>query len=282
MFIYTNQTALKSHLEPFLLEKKKIGFVPTMGALHQGHLSLMEKSLKQNQITVVSIFVNPTQFNNKEDLEKYPRTLEADVEKIKNLNPKIIVYSPSIEDIYGDNIVSEPFDYDGLESKMEGEFRPGHFDGVGTIVKKLFEIVQPTKAYFGEKDYQQTLIVKKMVEKHHLPVKIVVCPILREENGLAMSSRNERLSKEEREQASIIYKTLVKAKAMFKTKSHRKIYAYVERTFKKQPGMKLEYFVIAESQTLKPIVKRFKTKEYRAFIAVNLGNVRLIDTMSLK
>jgi pantoate--beta-alanine ligase len=204
MFIYTDQTALKNHLEPFLKEKKTIGFVPTMGALHQGHLSLLQKSLKQNQLTVISIFVNPTQFNNKEDLEKYPRNLEADVEKIKNLSQKIIIYSPSIEDIYGKIIVSESFNYDGLENRMEGKSRPGHFDGVGTIVKKLFEIVQPTRAYFGEKDYQQTLIVKKMVRKHKLPVKIMVCPILREENGLAMSSRNERLSAEERKLAGLI------------------------------------------------------------------------------
>lgn len=281
MFIYTNQIALKSHLEPFLQEKKKIGFIPTMGALHQGHLSLMKKSLQQNHLTVVSIFVNPTQFNNPDDLDKYPRTLVTDVVKIKKLSQKIIIYSPSIEDVYGDNIVSEPFDFDGLEDRMEGRFRPGHFDGVGTIVKKLFEIVQPTRAYFGEKDYQQTLIVRKMVEKHNLPVKIVVCPIFREENGLAMSSRNERLTKVEREQAGVIYKTLVKAKTMFETKSHRKIYAYVEKVFKKYPSMELEYFVIAESQTLKPIVKRFKSKEYRAFIAVNVGNVRLIDTLSL-
>ena len=281
MFIYTNQIALKSHLEPFLQEKKKIGFIPTMGALHQGHLSLMKKSLQQNHLTVVSIFVNPTQFNNPDDLDKYPRTLVTDVVKIKKLSQKIIIYSPSAEDIYGKNIVSEAFDYEGLENRMEGAFRPGHFDGVGTIVKKLFEIVQPTRAYFGEKDYQQTLIVRKMVEKHSLPVKIVVCPIFREENGLAMSSRNERLTKVEREQAGVIYKTLVKAKTMFETKSHRKIYAYVEKVFKKYPSMELEYFVIAESQTLKPIVKRFKSKEYRAFIAVNVGNVRLIDTLSL-
>src|SRR5690606_35908557 len=146
-----------------------------------GHLSLIQKSLEQNQLTVVSIFVNPTQFNNKEDLDKYPRTLVTDIKKIKDLSQKIIVYSPSIEDIYGDNIVSESFDYDGLEDQMEGKSRPGHFDGVGTIVKKFFEIIEPTRAYFGEKDYQQVLVIKKMVEKHKLPVKIIICPILREE-----------------------------------------------------------------------------------------------------
>ena len=281
MTVFTNQKELKAYLAPLIKDKKTIGFVPTMGALHQGHLSLIEKSLSQNKITVVSIFVNPTQFNNKEDLEKYPRTFNSDVDKIKKINDKIIIYAPSVEDIYGGNIVSETFDFDGLEKQMEGKSRPGHFDGVGTIVKKLFEIVQPTRAYFGEKDYQQSLIIKKLVKKYNLPVIISVCPILREKNGLAMSSRNERLSSEEREQAAVIYKTLRRAKNKFKTQSALLVKLYVERTLKKQKLMKLEYFTIADSQTLEPITKRFKTKEYRAFIAVHIGNVRLIDTIPL-
>ena len=281
MTVFTNQKELKAYLAPLIKDKKTIGFVPTMGALHQGHLSLIEKSLSQNKITVVSIFVNPTQFNNKEDLEKYPRTFNSDVDKIKKINDKIIIYAPSVEDIYGGNIVSETFDFDGLEKQMEGKSRPGHFDGVGTIVKKLFEIVQPTRAYFGEKDYQQSLIIKKLVKKYNLPVIISVCPILREKNGLAMSSRNERLSSEEREQAAVIYKTLRRAKNKFKTQSALSVRLYIERTFKKQKLMQLEYFTIADSNTLKPIEKRFKTKEYRAFIVVNVGKVRLIDTIPL-
>lgn len=281
MIIFTNQKELKAHLSPIIKDRQTIGFVPTMGALHNGHLSLIKKSLSRNKITVVSIFVNPTQFNNGEDLEKYPRTLISDVDKIKKLNSKVVIYAPSVEDIYGGNVVSQSFDFDGLEHQLEGKFRPGHFDGVGTIVKKLFEIVQPDRAYFGEKDYQQCLIIKKLVEKHNLPVKITICPIMREENGLAMSSRNERLSAEEREKAGMIYATLRRAKNKFKTQSALLVKLYVERTLKKQKLMKLEYFTIADSQTLEPITKRFKTKEYRAFIAVHIGNVRLIDTIPL-
>lgn len=281
MNVFTNQKELKDHLALLKDNNKSIGFVPTMGALHDGHLSLMQKSLQQNHRTVVSIFINPTQFNNKEDLEKYPRTFIADVNKIQKLNNKIIIYAPSVEDIYGENIVSETFDFDGLENEMEGKFRPGHFDGVGTVVKKLFEIVQPNRAYFGEKDYQQVLIIKKMVEKLQLPIRVVMCPILREENGLAMSSRNERLSPEERDQAKIIYKTLRSVKNRHKKQSVFSIRAYVERTFKNQKLMELEYFIIADNTTLQPVNKCYKTKEYRAFIAVNVGKVRLIDTIRL-
>lgn len=281
MIVFTNQKELKAHLKPYTNNNQTIGFVPTMGALHQGHLSLLKKSLAQNKVTVLSIFVNPTQFNNKEDLEKYPRTLEEDTKKAGQLSANIIIYAPSTDDIYGKNVVSEKFDYDGLEDQMEGKQRPGHFDGVGTIVKSLFEIIQPTRAYFGEKDYQQALIVKKMVKKHHLPVKIVVCPILREKNGLAMSSRNERLTPDQREKAGFIYKTLLQAKELFRTKTHTEVYDYVSNAFKSQQALELEYFAIADSKTLLEITKKYKTKKYRAFIAVNVGKVRLIDTISL-
>lgn len=282
MAVFVKQNELKAHLKPFLLDKTSIGFVPTMGALHQGHLSLMEESLKNNQITVVSIFVNPTQFNNPEDLKKYPRTLESDIEKINSVNPNIIVYAPSVEDIYDGNTVSTSFDYDGLEFQMEGKHRPGHFNGVGTIVKKLFEIVEPTNAYFGEKDFQQLAIVKKMVEKHHIPVNIVGCKIHREANGLAMSSRNERLSAEERAKAALIYTTLTEAKKLFSTKTASEVTNWVIKTFKKQTVFELEYFEIADEKTLLPCKRKNKSKNYRAFIAVFVNNVRLIDTISLK
>ncbi len=282
MPVFVKQKELKAHLKPFLLDKTTIGFVPTMGALHQGHLSLMEESLKNNRITVVSIFVNPTQFNNPEDLKKYPRTLESDIEKINSVNPNIIVYAPSVEDIYDGNTVSTSFDYDGLEFQMEGKHRPGHFNGVGTIVKKLFEIVEPTNAYFGEKDFQQLAIVKKMVEKHHIPVNIIGCKIHREANGLAMSSRNERLSTEERTKAALIYKTLTEAKKLFSTKTASEVTNWVIRTFKKQTLFELEYFEIADEETLLPCKRKNNAKNYRAFIAVFVNNVRLIDTISLK
>jgi len=281
MNIFNHQEKLKNHLKTIIENKKSIGFVPTMGALHNGHISLLRKSLSQNNITIISIFVNPTQFNNQEDLQKYPRTLQDDLEKIEKLNHNIIVYAPSVEDIYGKNIVAEHFDYDGLENKIEGKQRPGHFDGVGTIVKRLLEIINPSRAYFGEKDYQQVLIVKKMIEKHKIPTTILMCPILREKNGLAMSSRNQRLTAEQQEKASLIYKTLCKVKELFQTDNLENIYNYVQETFLSEKILELEYFSIADSQTLAEITKKSKNQKYRAFIAVFLGNVRLIDTIAL-
>jgi pantoate--beta-alanine ligase len=281
MFIFSNQADLKAHLKS-KSDSKSIGFVPTMGALHDGHLALIKKSLEENRTTVVSIFVNPTQFNNPEDLAKYPRTLDADADKLKKLNPKIIVYAPTVNDIYENDIEVAIFNFGGLEKQMEGKFRPGHFDGVGTVVKKLFEIVSPTKAYFGEKDFQQLQIVKKLVQITGLRVNIIECPIFREENGLAMSSRNERLSKTEREQAKIIYETLQKATTMFREKGTtlKKIESWVARQFE-NTDFKLDYFVIADEETLMPVFRKGKMKDYRAFIAVVINNIRLIDTISL-
>ncbi|WP_284651191.1 pantoate--beta-alanine ligase [Flavobacterium terrisoli] len=281
MLIFNNQNELVSYLASVSNAATSIGFVPTMGALHKGHLSLLSEAVANNSITVISIFVNPTQFNNAEDLAKYPRTLEADIEKIKTVSDKIIVYAPSVEDIYKGNTVSQHFDFDGLENQMEGKFRPGHFDGVGTIVKRLFEIVRPTNAYFGEKDFQQLQIVKKMTEKEQLPVNVIGCPIFRETNGLAMSSRNERLSESERKEAAIIYKTISQAKKLFAIKSAAEVTDWVKKTFKKNPNFTLEYFQIADEATLLPCVRKNKTKKYRAFIAVFVNNVRLIDTISL-
>jgi pantoate--beta-alanine ligase len=281
MLIFNRQEDLKNHLKSVAKENTTIGFVPTMGALHQGHLSLIEKSLGENQVTVVSIFVNPTQFNNAEDLEKYPRTLEKDTQKIENVSKEVLVFAPSVEDIYNGNTVSASFNFDGLENQMEGEHRPGHFDGVGTIVKRLFEIVHPTNAYFGEKDFQQLQIVKKMVEKHQMPVNVIGCPIFREQNGLAMSSRNERLSAQQREDASLIYKTLKTAKEKFGTESAKEVISWVESVFKKNPEFKLEYFQIADEDQLLPIQEKDNSKKYRAFIAVFINSIRLIDNISL-
>ena len=281
MIVYHEKHLLANHLRAFLDTNKHIGFVPTMGALHDGHLALIEKSVKNNDYTVVSIFVNPTQFNNASDLEKYPRTLEKDVEKIKTVCPNCIVYAPTVEDIYDGNTKSTSFNYDGIEFEMEGKHRPGHFDGVGTIVKKLFEIVKPTNAYFGEKDFQQLQIVKKLVSKNNLNVSIIGCPIYRETTGLAMSSRNERLSKENRNEASIIYKTLQIAKEKFGTKSANEVTKWVEKSLKKNKNITLEYFEIADEDTLKTSSRKSKNKKYRAFIAVFIDNIRLIDNISL-
>lgn len=282
MTVFDKQTNLITFLNPFLKQGKTIGFVPTMGALHKGHLSLMKQSLVKNDITVVSIFVNPTQFNNPEDLKKYPRTLESDIEKIKKLNPNIIVYAPNVDDIYEGQTISKSFNYEGLEFEMEGKHRPGHFDGVGTIVKKLFEIVQPTNAYFGEKDFQQLAIIKKLVQKNKISVNIIGCEIFRETNKLAMSSRNERLSADERSKASFIYQTLTEAKKLFGTKTAKEITNWVTKTFQKQSVFILEYFEIADEETLKTCKRKSKSKNYRAFIAVFVNNIRLIDNISLK
>lgn len=281
MHIFYGKVALIAYLKTIKTANSTIGFVPTMGALHQGHLALMQRSLKENDDTVVSIFVNPTQFNNPEDLEKYPRTLEEDVKKMRGLSDKIILYAPSVDDIYEGQTVSQSFDFDGLENQMEGKFRPGHFNGVGTIVKRLFEIVTPTNAYFGEKDFQQLQIVKKLVEKNDIPVNVVGCPIFREDNLLAMSSRNERLTPEERKEASIIYKVLTEAKEIFQKSTPEETIKFVENAFADNKKFDLEYFVIADESTLLPIDHKINDKNYRAFIAVFVNSIRLIDTISL-
>ena len=281
MLIFNRQVALKEHLKHLYDLKTTIGFVPTMGALHEGHLSLVENSLNNNAVTIVSIFVNPTQFNNPEDLEKYPRTLENDLEKLKSISDKIIIYAPNVDDIYEGKTVSKHFNFGGLENQMEGKFRPGHFDGVGTIVKRLFEIVKPTNAYFGEKDFQQLQIIKKLVEKENLPINIVSCSIFRESNGLAMSSRNERLSPNERESTAIIYKTILEVKSKFNSESIAEIKKWVGKVFENQSNFKLDYFEIADEATLLPCEEKTDAKKYRAFIAVFVNNIRLIDTISL-
>lgn len=280
MNVFNNKADLNSFINNNSSLNSTIGFVPTMGALHNGHLSLLKKSTENNSLTVISIFVNPTQFNNQEDLAKYPRTLENDVEKIKSVSNKIIVYAPTVDDIYEGNTKSNHYNFDGLEHQMEGKFRPGHFDGVGTVVKRLFEIVNPTNAYFGEKDFQQLQIVKKLVEKEKLPVNIIGCPIFRESNGLAMSSRNERLTSEEKTKASIIFKTINQAKILFGTKSAKEVSEFVSKTFKNNQTFELEYFEIADEATLLPCIRKSKNKKYRGFIAVFVNKIRLIDTIS--
>ncbi|WP_417784839.1 pantoate--beta-alanine ligase [Tenacibaculum sp.] len=281
MKIFTRKSEIKEFLSTQKKDKKSIGFVPTMGALHQGHLSLIKRAKKKNDIAVVSVFVNPTQFDNKEDLDKYPKTYENDVVLLESVNCDVLFF-PSVQEIYAENIVSEDFDFDGLEHQMEGKFRDGHFDGVGTIVKTLFEIVAPDIAYFGKKDFQQLQIIKKLVEKYKLPVKIEGRPIFREVDGLAMSSRNTRLSKEHREAAPFIYKVLKKAKKKFGAKGPEELTKWVEKQFKKHPLFELEYFTIADEKTLQTVTEIKENTKYRAFIAVFAGDIRLIDNIRLK
>jgi len=276
----------KEHIKEIIFDLRKkntsIGFVPTMGALHKGHLSLISKALQENDVAIVSIFVNPTQFDNKKDLENYPRKLNKDVALLKTLSKtKILVYAPTVDDIYVKSVKSTRFYFDGLEHEMEGEFRDGHFDGVGTIVKRLFEIVTPDRAYFGEKDFQQLQIIRKLVEKHKLPVKVIGCKIHREINGLAMSSRNERLLPEYKNAAPFIFRTLQEAKKKFGTKSATKVTEWVAKQFKKNKFFELEYFIIADIETLKPVKRKTQSKKYRAFIAAYAGEIRLIDNIAL-
>jgi pantoate--beta-alanine ligase len=281
MRIFNNKKDLKDCLLEYKRSKKTIGFVPTMGALHAGHLSLIEEAKRKNHIVVASIFVNPTQFNNVADLKKYPKTIEKDIKLLKSAYCDIL-FSPNVDEIYAENVVSEVFDFDGLEHQMEGKFRDGHFNGVGTIVKTLFKIIEPDSAYFGQKDFQQLQIIKKMVEKNKLNVKIKGCPIFREEDGLAMSSRNSRLSNESREIAPFIYRVLKKIKKKSETKSIDEINEWVKKEFEKQHLLKLEYFTIADEKTLKTGVIKNDNQNYRAFIAVFAGEIRLIDNIRLK
>lgn len=281
MLTFTSQKSFQLYLSQQKTKNQTLGFVPTMGAIHNGHLSLMKQALSENDWVVVSIFVNPTQFNNPEDLKKYPRTLERDQALIEQLDSRIILFAPTTQDLYGTETVAKKFDYDGLENQMEGLNRPGHFDGVGTIVKKLFEIVQPDRAYFGEKDFQQLQIVKKMVTKEQLPVEVIGCPIFRESSGLAMSSRNELLSTEAKHQAAFIYATLLQAQAKFKVSSIAEVMHYVQEAFAQKPEFDLEYFEIANEATLEKANEKAPDQKYRGFIVAHIDNVRLIDTILL-
>ncbi len=280
MKFFTKKQDLKAYISSKKAKNKTIGFVPTMGALHKGHLSLIKKAKKKNDIVVVSIFVNPTQFDKQEDLVKYPKTLENDTLLLEKVACDVL-FNPSVEEIYNTNVTAENFDFDGLEHQMEGKFRDGHFNGVGTIVKTLFKIVTPNKAYFGEKDFQQLQIIKKMVKQNHLKVKIKGCPIFREDDGLAMSSRNTRLTEAQRKAAPFIYQTLQKAKQKSSTTTITNITNWVQNEFKNHPLLTLEYFTIAEEKTLKTVKNKESNKKYRAFIAVFAGKIRLIDNIQL-
>jgi len=281
MKIFRNRKSFSEYITQLKQEKKTIGFAPTMGALHDGHISLYKKAGKENDVVISSIFVNPTQFNNPEDLEKYPRTVEKDIEKLEQSGLADVVYIPNIEDIYPNGMIRKHYDFGGIENEMEGAARPGHFDGVGTVVEELFRQVKPDNAYFGEKDFQQLKIIEKLVRNLSLPIKIIGVKIHREENGLAMSSRNMRLSEEEKTASALIYETLKKVNDWFRIISIPEIKNRVSEIFSKQKGMELEYFLIADEETLKETDVFYKDKNYRAFIVVNVGKVRLIDNMHL-
>ncbi|MEH6680729.1 MAG: pantoate--beta-alanine ligase [Sediminicola sp.] len=281
MLVCKTKKELGSALSNIKMDAKKIGLVPTMGALHPGHASLVKKALDENDIAIVSIFVNPTQFNNPEDLLKYPKNLEQDLGFLRTISPEILVFAPSVGDMYPEQTQSNSYDFEMLDTVMEGAFRQGHFNGVGTIVERLLLTVRPDRAYFGEKDYQQLQIIRKLVHIKGIPVEIIGCPIVREANGLAMSSRNGRLSKEMFEEASFIYKTLKGAKEKFGTESAKDVTDWVKSRFGAHPKLSLEYFQISEADTLRPLIQKNDLKKYRAFIAVFAEDVRLIDNIAL-
>jgi len=257
---------------------KSIGFVPTMGALHQGHLELVKRSALENDVTAVSIFVNPTQFNNAGDLLKYPRTLEADCDLLRTVACNY-VFAPNVQEIYPEPDTRQ-FDFGSLATVMEGRFRPGHFNGVAQVVSRLFEIVQPDKAYFGEKDFQQLAIVRELVRQLGLDVQIIACPIVREKDGLAMSSRNRRLSENQRKQAIIISKTLFESKKKKNILSVPELKQWVIDQINTASELQVEYFEIVDGFTLQSI-EEWKDTDYPVgCVAVFAGEVRLIDNVA--
>ena len=282
MKVFDNKIDLTNFLNSLNDQKLSLGFVPTMGALHQGHLSLISRAIKENDYVIISIYVNPTQFDNKFDLEKYPKTIDQDIDVLNKLEfQNLILFIPSDTEIYSGKFIKDKYDFNGIDNKMEGEYRSGHFDGVATIIKKLFDIIKPNKAYFGEKDYQQLLIVKKLVNILGLPISIVGCPIHRNNQGLALSSRNTRLTSVERSYASRIYEILLSTKELFQYQQLTEIKAWVKDQFLKDSIIHLEYFEIADNLTLTSASTINQSTKYRAFIAVKINNIRLIDNIAL-
>ena len=280
MKIYETVSGLQKELHTFRIREKTIGFVPTMGALHEGHLTLVRRCVAENDVCVVSIFVNPTQFNDKSDLENYPRTLSNDAGLLEEVNCTII-FAPAEEEIYPEPD-TRVFDFGQLGEVMEGKYRPGHFNGVAQVVSRLFDIVQPDKAYFGEKDFQQLAIIREMVKQYGMPVEITGCPIVREKDGMALSSRNTRLSKEEREKAVLISRTLLKSCNFVGEKSVAELKKWVVNQIDEEPLLEVEYFDIVDASTLQTITHWDDSRYVVGCITVYCGDVRLIDNVQYK
>lgn len=262
-----------------LTDEASVGFVPTMGFLHQGHISLVSASIAENDVTVASIFVNPTQFNNPEDLDTYPRNEERDLLLLEKAGTTA-VFIPSVVEMYP-KPVSRTWSFPGLDDVMEGAKRPGHFNGVAMVVSELFRIIQPHVAYFGKKDYQQLMIIRQLAENEFPQITIKGMPIVREEDGLAMSSRNSRLTPEEREMAPLIFEVLKRAQQLIQEFSPEDVCKHCERMLAGSGMIQPEYFIIADAQTLKPLSKNEKATHATAFVAAWLGKVRLIDNFEL-
>ena len=268
---------LKGYLIDSKRDGKRVGLVPTMGALHKGHLSLVERCVRENDICVVSVFVNPTQFNDKHDLETYPRTLEADCALLESAGCDF-VFAPSVEEMYPEPD-TRTFDFGTVMQVMEGAKRPGHFNGVAQVVSKLFYIVEPDNAYFGEKDFQQIAVIRAMVKQLQIPVQINACPIVREADGLALSSRNTRLTPALRQKAPLIARTLQESKALAATKSVREVIDYVVNTLNADPDLEVEYYEIVDGDSLVSIQDWKDTSYAVGCVTVYCGEVRLIDNI---
>ena len=280
MKVISTINELKSMLDECRAADKSIGLVPTMGALHQGHASLVERSVKENDVTVVSVFVNPTQFNDKNDLKNYPRTLEADCALLEKVGATI-TFAPTVEEMYPTEDTRQ-FSFAPIDTVMEGACRPGHFNGVAQIVSKLFYAVEPDKAYFGEKDFQQLAIIREMVRQLDLKLQIVGCPIVREADGLAMSSRNTLLSAEERERALNISRALFASLEHAKENTLAATKAFVEEIINSTPGLELEYYQIVDGNTLQEISEWNDSDYVVGCIALFCGKIRLIDNIKYK
>jgi pantoate--beta-alanine ligase len=275
MIVVETIKGLKQELEKY--SSKNIGFVPTMGALHNGHISLVKRSVEENDVTVVSVFVNPTQFNDKADLERYPRTEEAD-KKLLEAAGCDIVFMPQVEEMYPEED-TRVFNFGSIETVMEGKYRPGHFNGVAQIVSKLFYAVEPTRSYFGEKDFQQVAIIRDMVRQLNIPVEIIACPIIREESGLARSSRNELLSAEERKKAALISQVLSKSVNFAKDMSVEEVKNWVIDQFKVDEVFKMDYYDIVDGNTLQSVSSWEESDYIVGCIAIYCGKIRLIDNI---
>ena len=264
-----------------LPKNKSLGFVPTMGALHQGHLDLVKKAVQENDFSICSIFVNPTQFNNAEDLDKYPNPLEKDLSLLENASCDI-VFTPTKTEIYPEGLVSKSFNFGQLDKVMEGANRPGHFEGVAMVVSRFFELINPQRAYFGEKDFQQLAIIQSMAKQGSYPVEIVPCATVREQSGLAMSSRNMRLTESQKQASVRIYKRLNHITELCNSQSISEVKSWVETSFIEDKDLDLEYFEISCPTTLTPSQNWNERKTHIACIAVFVGEVRLIDNILLK
>lgn len=280
MFVFKTVSELQQYLNSRRANGEQVGFAPTMGALHLGHLDLMRHSKAQNACTVCSIFVNPTQFNDPKDLEKYPRTPEKDLAMLESVGTEV-VFMPAVEEIYPPGLdLTLQLDLNPLDQVMEGAFRPGHFQGMAQVVKRLLDIVQPDRLYMGQKDFQQFSIVGHMIRQLQLPVKLVMVPTVRESDGLAMSSRNMRLSSEQRQAAPIIYQTLEWAKSQLELRAIAEIETEALQRLN-LPDFRPEYFQIVDGKTLQPITNSTQHDWIVACVASWVGEVRLIDNLVL-